>query len=398
MSAENMSAEGQPTTSEALADVLREHPPALDDLAKARIEKNLIAAAGAPASSAGPARPAKPAKSRAKIYAFAGVAAAAAALLVVFATRPPATPTVRLVVSPVSEGSMAGTLEEGSTVRTDASEQAGLHIADSRVHIEPSTDVRLERLEADRIDLALGLGEIRVEFHPQIRGEEHLTVRTAHAQVDVVGTVFTVRVTETSTEVSVTEGRVRVRPHGEAMRSVGAGESTLVGEPPVVASTVVRPATAPTAPPPGEGLPASPRAPAEIVATPAQRLARARALVRREDYRGAETILVSLLRVRGVASRTRAEAFTVLGDLQRRAGRHEEAARAYEGAARAGSGTISDMAIFALARLQERDLRDTAAARRSYERYLEAAPGGPLSGQAYQALCRIGGGPECEER
>jgi tetratricopeptide (TPR) repeat protein len=125
-------------------------------------------------------------------------------------------------------------------------------------------------------------------------------------------------------------------------------------------------------------------------------LARARRLL--SEGRGdlAEPLL---RRVAGGAGpgRRRAQAWTLLGDLAQRSGRLEEAARAYGRAAALGRGSmVGPNAIYALARLQERRLRDVGAARRSYARYLTEAPDGPLAPQARRALCRLGDEARCE--
>src|SRR5690606_32106902 len=76
--------------SEALAKVLREHPPALDDLARARMEKRLLAADRSPARGA-PRR-----SGRALIAAGGALALAAALVLAVLAAREePTAPVAR---------------------------------------------------------------------------------------------------------------------------------------------------------------------------------------------------------------------------------------------------------------------------------------------------------------
>ena len=109
----------------------------------------------------------------------------------------------------------------------------------------------------------------------------------------------------------------------------------------------------------------------------------------------AMTILREVASARDTTPRIRAQAYTLLGDVLRRANRHEEARAAYEGAIRQRAGSWSHSAIYVLGRLQERRLGDRDAARASYLRYIVEAPGGPLVGASREALCRLGDTTMC---
>jgi transmembrane sensor len=340
-----------------------------------------------------------------------GVALAAAAAVLFFVLRPaaPVTPIARFEVRDVDSAGQRGTLEEGSELPTGPGEVADVRIADSRVHLEPDSRLRIATLAPGRLDLELRRGEVRVGFHPRERGREHLTVATPEARVEVVGTVFTVRARDGVTEVRVSEGTVRVVPRagGEA-RLVHAGESTRMGSaraeapPRETVETVETEAPEhagveaegdPTAEPPPAVDPSGERAPAP---RPRALLARARRLL--ADGRGdrAEPILRRVADGSGPA-RIRAEAWTLVGDLSQRSGRLDQASGAYGRAAELGRGSmVGPNAIYALGRLQERRLDDAAAARRSYARYLDEAPEGPLAAQARRALCRLGEQSRCE--
>jgi len=337
------------------------------------------------------------------------IAVAAAALLGFFALRasPDDERQARMELRTVGATVQSGTIDEGSSLRTGDDEVADIRIEDSRLHLEPSTDVRIETLSDGRLAFELRSGEIRVEFHPRVRGEETMTIRTNRALVEVVGTVFTVRASESLTEVSVSEGRVRVTPHGDEARSVGAGESTRVQDRPDQnaatpepdrsdeAAAADRPAieehalAEPVAEPTAERA-APPSVREQRMNSPAQRLSRARRLLRDGDESDrTATLLRELTRAPDASPVVRAQAYTLLGDLLRSRRDFPASAQAFEGAARQGAGQMSQMAIYALARLQERQIHDRAAAIASYRRYLEAG-GGPLVGQARSALCRLG--------
>jgi len=389
--------------SDAVAKVLAEHPPALDDIARARMEQSLLEAARAPQRAEAPA----PGRSRAWI-AGGALAAAAAVALGWFALQgeDEAAPgrVAQMELRSVGASVQSGTIDEGSSLRTRIDEVAEIRIEDSAVHLEPSSEVRLAVLGSDRIVFELLRGEVRVEFHPRAPGEEGMSVQTSRATVEVVGTVFTVRETELETEVRVTEGVVRVVPREGETRSVAAGESTRVGE---SRAANVEPAAsdAPPADPAADPAPsAAPDRPAateptqreaRIVHTPAQLLARARRLSQQGDGAEAIGLLRQVARSPEASASTRAQAFNLLGDLLAREGELSEAAEAYDAAVRQRAGPLSHMAIYDLARLQERRLNDPEAARASYRRYLAVAEGGPLTGQVRQALCRLGDTDVC---
>ncbi len=406
---------------ESVAAALRELPRGPDELTKARMEKRLLAAARAGET--------RPERGRGPwLAAGIGVVALAAAIALWVRAGEPEAPVARFEVRDVGAAGQRGTLEEGSVLRTGAQEEADIRIADSRVHLAPGTEVRIAHLSPERLSLELTTGEVEVEFHPRNRGEEHLDVTSAHARVEVVGTVFRVRADAAHTEVAVSEGRVRVVPrHGEAPRFVSAGESTEVGEARAAATEVApaeelrtgevtevarttetepRPESSesgssepvlaenePTEPESTDNGAVTPESPAPRPPSARALLARARAQQRAHDYPAAAATLEGLLAGRAPAG-VRAEALVLLGDLRLRDD-PAAAARAYEDAIVAGSGASRSNALFSLARVEERRLGDPGRARETYRRYLQEAPEGALAAQARAALCRLGDTTSC---
>ena len=424
--------------SEKVAEVLAKHPPELGELGKARGERHLLEAMR---DRATPVR----ASSRAPWVAAGAIGLAAAAAILFFVLRPGGAPgddlegaglVARFTLRDVEATSQQGTLDEGSTLATAEHQVADIRIAHSRIRIEPQSHLRIAGLAPERVDLELAEGEVRVEFHPEQRGREHLSVATPDARVEVVGTVFTVRASAAGTEVSVSEGVVRVVPRdGTAARRVRAGEVTRVSsaraeaeagasaapnaagsnppgilDPPGASRAEpsgVEPGAAETPTPAGTsagtsagisagtsaGTSAGEEPPREP--SPAERLAQARRFLDMARPDQAEPLLRAITAGTG-RGRVRAEAWFLLADVAERASRLEEAAAHYEHAASEGRGTMTGPnAIYALARLQERRLADPDAARASYARYLEEAPGGPLAHQVTQALCRLGDAARC---
>jgi len=391
--------------SEAVAQRLREQPPTLDELAKARGERTLLAAvkAGERASTEGAGR-------GVGRIALGGVAAlvAAAALLALWRGGAPTDRVARFELREIDATAQRGTLEPGSVLETGEGEVAEVTVQESRVRLSPGSRMRIAALAEDRLELELDRGEVRVEFHPRERGREALSVTTAQARVEVVGTVFTVRAGDARTEVSVREGVVRVVPSdaGEP-RQLHAGERwTVAPRRAEVAEPAIEDERVPEEPvaraEPGEAdAPDAPVPPATVVPTPtpaptpAARLATARRWIAAGRADRAEPELRAILDAPAPRA-VQAEAATLLGDLAQRSGRLDAAAAAYARAAEVGTGAVGHNAIYALARLQERRLRDPAAARASYARYLAEAPEGALSGHAREALCRLGDAARCE--
>lgn len=384
----------RPTSSEALAEALREAPPALDELARARLERRIVAAASAP-------RAQRRSKKPLVIGAGAVLAAAAAIALVWLSQGEPEAPVAHVDVHEDGASMMRATVEEGSTVRTASAEEADIQVAGSRVRVGGDSRVRIATLSSEHLALDLLEGSVRVEFHPRERGRERMTVETPSARVEVVGTVFRVEVRDGGTDVSVSEGVVRVVPlDGSEVRLVHAGERTHVdgerrAESAETSREVVE-ASEPAEPVELAQAPAEEQDDGPTIEEPADPAARLE-LARRLIERGRRTAALRILRELtqpSIAAQVRTEAWMVAADLHRQAGQGDEAARAYEQAARVGRGTANGHnAIFTLARLQQQR-GDVEAARASYERYLSEAPDGALASQARRALARLGANEE----
>lgn len=406
--------------SDSLAELLREQPPSLDDLTRARMEKRLIAAA-AP----------RPTRSSSKAPAIAiascAVALAAAVALVVLSDRDSqgAAPIARFERGEAAASLERGTLEEGSSLRTAAHEVAQIHVEASRVRIGGDSRVRIVELAHGRLALELGKGTVEVAFHPREPGRDLLTVETPEARVEVVGTVFRVTARGGATEVSVSEGTVRVVPlAGGAPRLVHTGESTRIG---ALEDETARAHPLPhaegdrgegAAQPPNRDTPTptvlrdrpsqpaepfEPSGPSEETETrtpppsPAARLEEARRAIGAGRSAAGLRMLRDLTRPPAPVD-VRVEAWMMTADVHLGAGRLAEAASAYESAAQEGHGTAGGHnAIYSLARLQHRRLGDRGAARATYERYLREAPNGALAQPARRALCSLGAAEHCEE-
>lgn len=363
--------------SESLAEILKESPPALDDLARARMEKKILERKA-------------PARSKRGYWIAGGSALAIAAAALVWIALPKDEaspgPIAHFEQRDVRASVASGTLDEGSTIQTSATQVADIRVAESRVHIGEGSRVRLETLTSTRLDLSLERGSVRVGFHPRERGREHMTVRTENARVEVVGTEFTVRVDGDATFVRVTEGVVRVVPRDGQARLVRAGEETQVGGHEERAEVVPVEAEPPQVVAPEIGQERSPH----------ERFEEARRLAESGRTDDAMRILRTLTRPPAPAS-VRVDAWTLMADLHRRAAAYAEAARAYDEAARAGRGTLDGQnALMELARVEERNLNDAAAARATYERYLRESPSGANATTVRRELCRLGAREHCD--
>ncbi|HJL05162.1 MAG TPA: FecR domain-containing protein [Polyangiaceae bacterium LLY-WYZ-15_(1-7)] len=450
-----------------LARELREEPPRPDDLARARMERALLERR--PAASAPPPR----ARGRGRAFAAGvgvGLVAAAAVLLGWWTLRPAPRPEeAPIATAPARFEALRdgvavreGALEEGEPVQTAAGQMLRVRFGGdggetSLVEVAPRSRAIFERTRGDHQRVRLTRGQVRVEFHPERRGAQSFVVETPLATVEVVGTVFEVRVEEgVSTRVRVREGVVRVRPREGAPRMVRAGEQTTVlraderAARETEAPAEVAPETEPEAqgaaaesaawggtpawergetsaadeerwvtvlPGPWEGTGeaaeaegveadtsedaaeagASEDAEETESAPPLSDDARfdlAMRLLDRGEFGRARHELLAIARTTR-SRRTRARAWSDIAMVFRREGDARQAAEAYRRASRAGRGTAEGAnALFALGQMRSA-LGETSAARAAFERYLEASPEGPLAGRARRSLCRLGDEAAC---
>lgn len=466
--------------SARVADALRDSPPPLDELRRARMERRLLDAvssgehaSGEPAralsstSTAGRAG-ARERTGRLRAGAIGALAMAASIALGLVAWPrlssfsplsslwPEDAPVARFAL--IGESTASGTIDVGATLEVDDGDRAEVRAFGVEVDLEGGTAMRFGALAEEHVRLELTRGAIEVAFHPRVRGRERLTIETPSARVEVVGTVFTVRLEGeggATTRVSVREGVVRVVPRGmhggddtESAVRVRAGQSVAIGGASDPARTAAagrevhgeaavaiaeidvageveaelgarRPARSPAraraddevmheeaaaaAPDDGAGAlldePPSASVPfaPEAAVTPRQQAELASRLLERGDHAGARAVFAQIARSPRASRAQRAEAQSAIGDSFFATGDLREAEGAYEAAARIGAGTAEGAnAIYSLARHQERELRQPEQARRTYLRYLDEAPNGALARQAEAAICRLGGDPRVD--
>lgn len=229
-------------------------------------------------------------------------------------------------------------LAPGATVRAgDAEACLGAH-ARSALCLQPGSEVHVL---AD--SLVLTDGAARVEA----TGPHTLAVRVAGVRVAAADAAFTLTVTGDTWTAEVTRGEVELADDRGPVARLGPGDSLRRG-----------PAAAPRPAQPGpDATPARPARPVKPTRPPAELLDEARSL--------------------------------------RAAGEHARAAKAYEALIAAHpDAPAATAALVAVGQLYLGKLGDPSAALRSFDRYLQRAPGGPLAEEAahgrIDALRRLG--------
>ena len=217
-----------------LAEALRKEPALPDDLRRARIERSLLEHQRQSIAPAAPPRRRRP--SGFVVGIGVGVAAAAVALLV---WRGFGANDVSVAqFESLQDGLQVrhGSLSQGDVIHTAQSQMVRVRLQGAErelavVEVSPESRAVFDQVEGDLRAVNLARGRVRVEFHPERRGEQHFHVRTRSARVEVVGTVFEVIVeADGATHVKVDEGTVRVVPveQGAEPRLVRAGSSLRV--------------------------------------------------------------------------------------------------------------------------------------------------------------------------
>jgi TolA-binding protein len=418
--------------SERIAEALRDEPPELDEVARARMEKRLLD--GVRARETDESRPVAPRRRgpAAKwVVAGVAVAAAAAGIGLVWApgSEPGGSPETSASFTAFRDGESVGrgVIGEGEVVETAARERVEVRFDVVRVDVTPRSRVRFERVSGD-MRVRLERGAVEVEFHPERRGDRRLAVETTSARVEVVGTVFRVEVdVDGATEVAVDEGVVRVTPHGSGSpRLVRGGERTRVELTVAQTASVGRsgadrdraasetgtaddvvPATRRDREPAPEHDEDDEITPAEE--PPASAAARIRAgapegpalsldarfelaeqLHQRGQYERARHELLAITRSPARPA-DRVRAWSMIADSWVRQGDPRRAAEALRRAHEAGPDTqLGHAALFDRAKILERRVGDASAARAAYSQYLQRVPNGPNAAQARAALCRLG--------
>jgi hypothetical protein len=405
---------------------LNEHPPELDDVKRARMERSLVQAWRLQAAARVPLPSHKAPSPRARVLWAASIAASAVAgglfAFSVFGGAESSATNAGAGRFELRIGDAAvqgGAIAEGQVLESGPLGRIEINLPNVRLHMSRATRVRFDRMSGPELTVALLKGRLEVDFHPARKGEQRMAIESPAARIEVVGTRFVLDVDALgNTEVRVSEGVVDVIPRsGGALRRVAAGEHTHVrvddgdeyerkvrdaieqnlrsldgsGEPAIPTadadqdadfqadmdfSLEQEPLQPPDAPKPSRAI--------------ARKLEAARHLLRQGQHVAARS------RLRGLAGsnvpvRFRVEAMTLVAESYTSQGDVPKAAEAYRRADELSpTDAAGHNARFALARLLERHAHDERAAADAYRRYLERAPRGALAVQAKQALCRLG--------
>lgn len=417
---------------ERVAWTLRQHDQAescesLDDVARARMERNLVEAWRGRGARSVALPQSRPHFSRSVWISSLAASAAFGAIFAFWVLRDRgevATSTMAEVPARfdlvIDDGSVqSGFLTEGQVLESGQHGRVEVALEQSRVDVAPDSRVRFERLGRNELRLALMKGRVDVAYHPERRGEQHMSIETRSASVIVVGTQFSVEVDgQGNTKVSVTEGVVQVVPRsGGETRFVRAGqhvevpiqaarereravregiESRLRAEPAIDAHDVSAPVDAgPSSSSEGR---ATRRQHCAVETSTDGRLESARALILQGKHAAARERLQKLAKRETLPTSVRVEALSLIAESYTAQGQIPRAADTYREAIRiAPQHPAGYNALFALARLNERYTDDRSAAGAVYREYLQRAPHGALAAQAREALCRLGDAASCSE-
>jgi TolA-binding protein len=407
---------------ERVAFAMREEEQPLDDVNRARLERNLVEAWRARSARSVALPSAKPSFSRSVWIVSLAASAAFGAILAFMLLREPSEVASIPAEVParfdlvIDDGSVqSGFLTEGQVLESGQHGRVEVALEQSRVDVAPDSRVRFERLGRKELRLALMKGRVEVAFHPERRGEQHMSIETRSARVLVVGTQFSVDVDgQGNTQVSVSEGVVQVVPRGdgetqfvragerievpiqaarEIERAVREGiENRLRAEPEASEPEAIVPA--------GNGLPEGRGSRRQQCAQENQsdrRLESARTLLLQGKHSAARERLRKLAKKNTLPTSSRVEALVLIAESYTSQGQIPRAAETYREAIKiAPHHPAGHNAMFALARLNERYADDRSAAGTVYREYLASAPKGALAAQAREALCRMGDAASCD--
>jgi TolA-binding protein len=408
---------------EKVAYTLKHDEQPLDDVARARMERNLVDAWRARSARAVAVPTSRPHFSRSKWMMSLAASAAFGAIFALYVLRDhepianaPAEIPARFDLV-IDDGSVqSGYLSEGQVLESGQHGRVEVALEQSRVDVAPDSRVRFERLGRDELRLSLMKGRLEVAFHPERRGEQHMSIETRSARVMVVGTQFAVTVDgQGNTRVNVTEGVVQVVPRGEGeTQFVRAGEQVEVPiQAPAERQRAVREvieshlhagsgASSDSSKAVASDVP-EPRASQSHRLHCAQeagvdnRLEAARALILQGKHSAARERLQRLAKKDTLPTSTRVEALVLIAESYTAQGQIGRATETYRDAVDlAPKHPAGYNALFALARLTERYTDDRSAAGAVYREYLQRAPHGALASQAREALCRLGDANSCD--
>jgi tetratricopeptide (TPR) repeat protein len=409
---------------EQVATLLREEPGELDQFARARLERDMIESWRARGARSVPLPAARRQPSRTAWLASIAASAACGALFGLYVLRHQDASVAMLPEVParfdlvIDDGAVqSGYLTEGQVLESGQHGHIEVALDQSRVDVAPDSHVRFERLARNELRLALMKGRVDVAFHPERKGEQHMSIETRSARVLVVGTQFAVEIdAEGNTKVSVSEGVVQVVPRSEGeTKFVRAGERIEVPlqaereRVQAVREVIESGLRAETEEPPAQQpikvewtsgdvrTREARRLRCAEEGTPDQRLEAARGLLLQGRHSAARERLHKLSKKNTLATSTRVEALVLMAESYTAQGQIARASDAYRDAVSiAPHHPAGYNALFALARLLERYTDDRSAAGSVYREYLERAPHGALVPQAREALCRLGDAAACE--
>jgi TolA-binding protein len=406
--------------AQQLARRMQSEPHELDEIARARMERNLVEAWRARGAHAVPLPKARPALSRTLWVGSVAASCALGVVLALFLIRQsagkesPGTDDVAHFDLVLGDGVVqSGSVVAGQVLESGKRGHIEVGVGDTRLDLAPQSRVRFERLDREELRLALVQGRVDVAFNPRRKGEQRLLVETSAARVVVVGTRFAVEADAArATRVSVTEGVVRVEPRrGTDAVLVRAGEEVTI--PPLPQSAVSKQALTPTviakaaSPEPTPDASPSTLARTRLTAKAeerARKAGRATAAKDREVEQRLEAARQQLLAGKHAAAReglermiqgtappsARVEALMLMAESYTAQGQVPRAAAAYRHAVDAAPRDSSGHnALFALARLLDRYTSEDESAAAAYREYLARAPHGALAVQARDALCRL---------
>lgn len=387
----------RPQSHKDLAEALRDSAPSMDDLSRARLERRVLDAVAAGEGADWGAR-APQARDRRFVMLGAGamVAVAAAAFFMLRTDRPAALPqaatqeAVATYTRFIGERAVArGDVRPELLLETGAGERAQVRFGRTTLDLGAGALMRSSKVDVHDFAQVLLRGAVEVEFHPLAKGRDHLMIDTASAQVFVVGTAFRVECTDDGTRVRVHEGRVRVVPKaGGSEHLLLPGDEVFVHSP----AADARESDAVPAEPADEGTDdgSDPRSASQRAARNfAALFAQAEALQHANAQAKSRAVLDTILATGPRQARVRAHTLMAESWASERA--FDQANAHYGLAATEGAGTLDGHnALFARARMRERELHDNAGARADYGRYLQEAAAGPHAELCREALCRLG--------
>lgn len=163
---------------------------------------------------------------------IAGIAAAAAALLlVVRVANPPArgpAPSARVLLASGGDLSAGAAAVEGQELSAAGGETSVALGSDIVILLDPGTKARLSKLQASGIEVALEAGRVHASVKPNTPGPR-LAIATRDGRVEVTGTLFSVEARDGKSQLRVLRGSVKVSAPGRKTTAVTANQAQRLG-------------------------------------------------------------------------------------------------------------------------------------------------------------------------